>query len=199
MVHRQVCIQRTHNGGLGMPDLESHWFTERLAYLCRSLSGNAVLRRKASKTFPCFKSDPKAEGRCKLMGETPFVRKCHTTLHNLSGSSNLLQSRKELYWKLVVGSTSDSLSERHSQMVEEICSHFPKILESNLYKFILPILTMPDSAFFSFAPLDYEPIPLRVGPACFQCSQTLENSRSPYRRSGDGRATKIIHSIWGFK
>ena len=25
MVRRQVCIQRTRNGGLGMPDLESHW------------------------------------------------------------------------------------------------------------------------------------------------------------------------------
>ena len=24
MVRRQVCIQRTRNGGLGMPDLESH-------------------------------------------------------------------------------------------------------------------------------------------------------------------------------
>ena len=33
MVRRQVCIQRTHNGGLGMPDLESHWLAERLAYL----------------------------------------------------------------------------------------------------------------------------------------------------------------------
>ena len=33
MVRRQVCIQRTRNGGLGMPDLESHWLAERLAYL----------------------------------------------------------------------------------------------------------------------------------------------------------------------
>ena len=39
MVLRQVCIQRTHNGGLGMPDLESHWLAERLAYLGRSLRG----------------------------------------------------------------------------------------------------------------------------------------------------------------
>ena len=30
MVCRQVCIQCTRNGGLGMPDLESHWLAERL-------------------------------------------------------------------------------------------------------------------------------------------------------------------------
>ena len=42
MVRRQVCVQRTCNGGLGMPDLESHWLAERLAYLGRSLMGDAV-------------------------------------------------------------------------------------------------------------------------------------------------------------
>ena len=39
MVGRQVYIQRTRNGGQGMPDLESHWLAERLAYLGRSLTG----------------------------------------------------------------------------------------------------------------------------------------------------------------
>ena len=38
MVRRRVCIQRTRNGGLGMPDLESHWLAERLAYLDGGLS-----------------------------------------------------------------------------------------------------------------------------------------------------------------
>ena len=33
MVSRQVCIQRTRNGVLGMPGLVSHWLAERLAYL----------------------------------------------------------------------------------------------------------------------------------------------------------------------
>ena len=33
MVRRQVCMQRTRNGGLGMPDLESYWLAERGAYL----------------------------------------------------------------------------------------------------------------------------------------------------------------------
>ena len=60
MVRRQVSSQRIRNGGLGMPDLESHWLAERLAYLGRSLTGDAVWRRKASRTFPCLQSDPKA-------------------------------------------------------------------------------------------------------------------------------------------
>ena len=76
MVRRQVCIQRTRNGGLGMPDLESHWLAERLAYLGRSLTGDAVWRRKASRTFPRLQSDPKAEGRRKPLGEALSVREC---------------------------------------------------------------------------------------------------------------------------
>ena len=60
MVRRQVCTQRTRNGGLGMPDLESYWLAERLAYLGRSLTKDAVWRRKVSRTFPRLQSDPKA-------------------------------------------------------------------------------------------------------------------------------------------
>ena len=52
--------------GLGMPDLESHWLAERLAYLGRSLTGDAVWRRKASLAFTRLKSDPKAEDRRRL-------------------------------------------------------------------------------------------------------------------------------------
>ena len=74
MVRRQVCIQRTRNGGLGMPDLESHWLAERLAYLGRALTWDAVWRLKASRTFPRLKSDPKAEGRHRPLGETLFFR-----------------------------------------------------------------------------------------------------------------------------
>ena len=59
MVRIQFCIQRTCNGGLGMLDLESHWLAERLAYLGRSLTRDAVWRRKTSRTFPRLKSDPK--------------------------------------------------------------------------------------------------------------------------------------------
>ena len=124
MVRRQVCIQRTRNGGLGMPDLESHWLAERLAYLGRSLTGDSVWRRKASRTFPRLKSDPKAEGRRKPLGETLFVRECRKALRNLLGSSDLSRPRKELYRELVVGSASDPLSERRGWTAEEIRSHW---------------------------------------------------------------------------
>ena len=71
MVRRQIYIQRKRDGGLSMPDLESHWLTERLTYMGRFLSGYVVWRRKASRTFPCLQSDPKAEIRRRSMGETP--------------------------------------------------------------------------------------------------------------------------------
>ena len=107
-----------------MPDLKSHWLAERLAYLGRSLSGDAVWRRKASRIFPRLQSDPKAESRRKAMGETPFVRECCKAIRNLTGSSDLSQSRKELYRELVVGSASDPLIERHGWTAEEVRSHW---------------------------------------------------------------------------
>ena len=103
MVRRQVCIQRTRNGGLGMPDLERHWLAERLAYLGRFLTRNAVWRRKTSLTSPRLPSDPRAEGRRKPMGEKLFVRECLAALRNLPGSSDLSRPQKELYGELVVG------------------------------------------------------------------------------------------------
>ena len=112
MVRRQVCIQRTRNGSQGMPDLESHWLAERLAYLGRSLTGDSVWRRKASRTFPRLKSDLKAEGRRKPLGEALFVRECRKALPNLFGSSDISRPQKELYRELVVASASDPLSER---------------------------------------------------------------------------------------
>ena len=124
MVRRQVCIQRTRNGGLGMPDLESHLLAERLAYLGRVLTGDSVWRRKASRTFPRLNSDPKAEGRRRPLGEALFVRECRKALGNLLGSSDLSWPRKELYRELVVGSASDPLSERHVWTAEEIRSHW---------------------------------------------------------------------------
>ena len=111
MVRREVCIQRRRNGGLGMPDLASHWLAERLAYLGRSLTGDAVWRQKASRTFSRLQSDPKAYVDLQTLGEALFVRECRTALRNLLTSSDLLRPRKELYQELVVGSASDPLSE----------------------------------------------------------------------------------------
>ena len=124
MVRRQVCIQCTRNGGLGMPDLVSHWLAERLAYLGRPLTRDAVRRRKASRTFPRLKSDPKAEGRHKPMGEVLFVCEYRKALRIFLGSSDLSRPRKELYLELVVGSAWDSLSERDGWTAEEIRSHW---------------------------------------------------------------------------
>ena len=118
MVHRQVCIKHTRNGGLGMPDLENHWLAERLAYLGRSLTGAAVWRLKVSRTSPRRNSDPKAKGRRKPLGEALFVREYRTALRNLLGSSDLSWPRKELHRELVVGSASDSLSERRGSTAE---------------------------------------------------------------------------------
>ena len=124
MVRRLVCIQRTRNGGLGMPDLESHWLAERLAYLGRSLTGGHSVETKGEPDFSSPQSDPKAEGQRKSLGETLFVCECRTALHNLLGSSNLSRPRKELYRELVVGSASDPLSERRGWTAEEIRSHW---------------------------------------------------------------------------
>ena len=115
---------RRRNGGLGMPNLESHWLAERLASLGRSLTGDSVWRRKASRPFLRLKSDPKAEGRCKPLGEALFVRECRKALRNLLGSSDLSRPRKELYRELVVGPASDPLSERRGWTAQEIRSHW---------------------------------------------------------------------------
>ena len=80
-------------------------------------------RRKASRTFPRLQSDPKAEGRRKLMGEILFVRECRAALCNLPGSSDLSRPRKELYRELVVGSASKPLREWRGWTAEEIRSH----------------------------------------------------------------------------
>ena len=107
-----------------MPDRESHWLAERLAYLGQSLTGDAVCRWKASWTCPRLKLDPKAEGRHKPLGKALFVHECRIALRNLPGSSDLSWPWKELYRELVVGSALDPLSEWGSWMAEEIRSHW---------------------------------------------------------------------------
>ena len=107
MVRRQICCQRPRNGGLGMSDLENHWFAKRLAYLGRSLLKDTVWRQKVSDTFPRLKSNSKAEVQRKLRGEALFVHEYRKALRNLTGSSDFSPSRslKELYRNLVVGTT----------------------------------------------------------------------------------------------
>ena len=52
MIYRQVCCQRPQNGGLEMPDQESNWLAERLAYLGWSLSRDTVWGQKVRDIFP---------------------------------------------------------------------------------------------------------------------------------------------------
>ena len=81
-------------------------------------------RRKASRTFPRLKSDPKAEDRRWPLGGALFFSECRKALRNLLGSSDLSRPRKELYRELVVSSASDPLSERRGWTAEEIRSHW---------------------------------------------------------------------------
>ena len=124
MVRRQVCCQRPRDGGLGMPDLESHWLAERLAYLGRSLMTGRVWSLKVRQAFPRLRVNPKAEGRRKPRGEPPFVIECRKALRNLPRSSDLFRPRKELYRGLVLGSALDPLMVRLSWSAEEARSHW---------------------------------------------------------------------------
>ena len=124
MVHRQVCYQRPRDGGLGMPDLESHRLAERLAHLGRSLTTDAVWSLKVRVAFPRLRLNPEAEGRRRPRDEPPFVIECRRALRKLPRSSDLSWTRKELYRGLVVGSASDPLIGRLGWSAEEARSHW---------------------------------------------------------------------------
>ena len=91
MVHRQVCIQRTRNRGLGMPDLESHWLAERL--------GSSDLSRPRKELYRELvvgsASDPLSERH----GWTTEEIRSHWNW--APGSSFLNNSEFSLTWRLV--------------------------------------------------------------------------------------------------
>ena len=124
LVRRQVCYQRPRDGGLGMLDLESHWLAERLAYLGRSLTTDAVWSLKVKVAFPDLGLCPLAECRRRPRDEPPFVIESRRALRNLPRSSDLSWTRKELYRRLVVGSASDPLVDRLCWSAEEIRSQW---------------------------------------------------------------------------
>ena len=124
LVRRQVCYQRPRDGGLGMPDLESHRLAERLAYLGRSLTTDAVWSLKVGVAFPDLRLYPKAKGRRRSRDEPSFVIECRRALRNLPRSSDLSWSRKELYRGLVVDFASDSPVKRLGWSAEEIRSQW---------------------------------------------------------------------------
>ena len=75
--------------------------------------------------FPCLRSNPEAEGRCRLRDGTLFFNEYQRAIQNLPRSSDLSWSRKKLYCGLVEGSVLDplkkqlgwSLGEIHSQWI----------------------------------------------------------------------------------
>ena len=96
LVHRHV-LSASSRCGLGMPDLESHWLAERLAYLGRSFTTDAVWSLKVRGVFSRLRSNPEAEVRRRPRDEAPFARECRRAIRNLPRSSDLSRSRKELY------------------------------------------------------------------------------------------------------
>ena len=102
-----------------MPDLESHRLAERLAYLGRSLTLDAVWSLKVRIAFLRLRLNPKAEGHRKPRDGAPFVSECRGAIRNLPRSSDLSLSRKDLYQGLVVGSASDPLVKQLGWSVEE--------------------------------------------------------------------------------
>ena len=133
MVRRQVCYQRPRDGGLGMPDLESHRLAERLAYLGRSLTTNAVWSLKVRVASPRLRLNPKAEGRRRLRDEPPFVIECRRALRKLPRSSDLSRARKELYRGLVVGSASYPLMGQLGWSAEEVRSYWSWVPGSGFF------------------------------------------------------------------
>ena len=124
LVRRQVCYQRPRDGGLRIPDLNSHRLVERLAYLGRLLTTDAVWSLRVRVAFSVLRLCPKAEGRRRPRDEPPFVIECRRALRNLPRSSDLSWTRMEIYRGLVVGSASDPLVERLGWSAEEIRSQW---------------------------------------------------------------------------
>ena len=123
-----------------MPDLKSRRLAKRLVYLGRSLTKDTVWGLKVRNIFPRLKSNPKAEACCKFGKKTLFVCKCHRALYKLPRSSDLSQSRKELYWELVAGSTADPQKKWLGWSFEEIHSQWnwaPGMSILNNSKFLL--------------------------------------------------------------
>ena len=107
-----------------MQDLESHRLAERLAYLGRSLTMDALWSLKVRVAFPELGLCPSTEGRRRPRDEPPFVIECRGALRKLPRSSDLSWTRKELYRGLVVGSASDPLVDRLGWSAEEIRSQW---------------------------------------------------------------------------
>ena len=85
---------------------------------------DAVWGREFKVAFLKLKSNHKPDGHRKPRMETLYLTKCHKGFRKLFDSNDLSRSRKELYRKLVVGSTSDLLEEQLGWSLKEILSQW---------------------------------------------------------------------------
>ena len=170
LVSRQVCCQCPREGGLGMPDPESH----RLVYLGRSLTKKTEWGPKVRDVFPRLRSNPGAEGRRRPRDDTRFSIECRGALRSLPRSSDRSWPRKKLYRGLVEGCVSDrlekqlgwSLGDIRSQWNWEPCSSFLDNSEFSLtWRLARNALALRDWA--------YRPC-LTDMPDCPRCSSGLD-------------------------
>ena len=111
LVRRQVCYQRPCDGGLGMPDLESHRLAET------GLPGPIVDvgRGVEPQAWSCLPWPGVVSQGWRPSDKPPFVVECRGALRNLPRSSDLSWTRKELYRGLVVWSGSSGRRGRFAQ------------------------------------------------------------------------------------
>ena len=134
------------------------------------------METKGESDFPRLKSDLKAEGRRRPLGEVLFVRESRKALRDLLGSSDLSWPQKKLYRELVVVSASDPLSKRHGWTVEEIRSHWnwaPGSSFLNNSKFSLTWRLVRNA--LSLCGLNFK-AGLAAMPDCPRCSSGLEET-----------------------
>ena len=79
---------------------------------------------KVREAFPYLRSNPKAEGCCRLREGTLFSNEYQRAIRNLPRSSDLSWSRKKLYHGLVEGSVSDPMEKWLGWLLGEICSQW---------------------------------------------------------------------------
>ena len=176
LVSRKVCCQRPQEGGLGMPDLESHRLAERLAYQGQSLTKKTVWGHNVRDVFPRLRSNPGAEGHHRPRDDTQLSIEFWGALHSLPWSSDLSWPRKKLYRVLVEGSISDplekwlgwSLGEIRSQWNWAPGSSFLNNSEFSLtWRLARNALTLRDWAYR---------VCLADMPDCPRCSSVLEET-----------------------
>ena len=120
-VRREAYCQCLHNGALAMPDLENHWFTERLAYnpCQRTLCGG----ERQVIPFLTLNQAPKLKANIRWWVKHHLSTNAVRSFATFLGSSDLSQPLKKRHRKLVVSSASDPHIDWLSWSMEEVHSN----------------------------------------------------------------------------